>query len=199
MKIRIYQICLPRDTNGLAFMSMRQRSECGLAEVDLSIYDKVYEGDVDTEDLEDVFRMFNADYRSEDYKGRSLSVSDVVEVVDAPVGSVEPGYWFCDSIGFRRVKPVNNHKGEDTACVDSIVSFVFSPIEGEDEPATILVRMKMPEDEERFAQAKMDLERAIADKMDAAAAFSFKGLVEIVCTGIDPNAQVITPRATLHF
>lgn len=198
MKIKIWQICMERDTSGLAFMSMTMRKERDCAEVDLSIYNKVFEGDVDANGLEDVFSTFNADYRTmhQDYKGRSLSVSDVVEVVDAPVGSVEPGYWFCDSIGFKRVKPVNTPKDEDAVC---IVSFEFSPIEGEEKPATILARMKMPEDEEQFAQAKMDLERAIADKMDAAAAFSFKGLVEIVCTGIDPNAQVITPRATLHF
>ena len=44
--------------------------------------------------------MFNLEH-PEDYRGRSLSVSDVVEVVEAE--AVKPGFYFCDSVGFESV------------------------------------------------------------------------------------------------
>jgi len=53
----------------------------------------VYEGEINCSDLEEVYRMFNLNH-PEGYHGRSLSVSDVVEVIDPPkiVGVVEiPG------------------------------------------------------------------------------------------------------------
>ena len=48
--------------------------------------------------LEEVYQMFNLDH-PEGYRGRSLSVSDVVEVV----GEEKSTFHFCDSIGFREV------------------------------------------------------------------------------------------------
>lgn len=50
--------------------------------------------------LEDVFVLFQSG-RSEDFQGHSLSVSDVVEVEDA--ASITPGFYFCDSIGFKEI------------------------------------------------------------------------------------------------
>jgi hypothetical protein len=44
--------------------------------------------------------MFNTALPA-DYRGRSLSVSDVVEIVEAE--NVKPGFYFCDSIGFKEV------------------------------------------------------------------------------------------------
>ena len=82
MKIKIYQVNMERDTDRVAFESLENlQAFHGSAEVDSSIYDKVYEGNVDCSGLEDVFQMFNLDH-PEGYRGRSLSVSDVVEVVD---------------------------------------------------------------------------------------------------------------------
>ncbi len=147
MRIRIYQINLERDIDRIAFESLdRLERYQGSGEINSSIYDKVYEGEVDCSDLEAVFEKFNLDH-PEDYRGRSLSVSDIVEVVDSPeiVGVVkmddgertftdyleytafqdllrqqdrdfdahdytglhkhiiEPGFFFCDSIGFKKV------------------------------------------------------------------------------------------------
>jgi hypothetical protein len=44
--------------------------------------------------------MFNRNHPAE-YCGRSLSVSDIVEVVSAQ--HTEPGFYFCDSVGFQKV------------------------------------------------------------------------------------------------
>lgn len=98
MKICIYQINLDRDTNGVAFESFdRYKDMMNSEHIESEIYDKVYEGDVDCGNLEDVYRMFNIDH-PDGYKGRSLSVSDIVEVVESD--SVEPDMYYCDSVGF---------------------------------------------------------------------------------------------------
>jgi len=147
MNIRIYQINMDRDTERKAFEGLDNLKRLwGSPDIDSSLYDKVYEGEVDCDSLEGVYSIFNA-YHPEDYRGRSLSVSDVVEVIDPPkiVGEIEnnsgrhsytnladymsaqdnyremdvdftahdyvgldkylfePGFYFCDSIGFQKV------------------------------------------------------------------------------------------------
>ena len=59
MKIRIYQINLERDIMRVAFSSYDQLEEMtgSPVAIDSSIYDLVYEGEVDCQDLEDVFRF----------------------------------------------------------------------------------------------------------------------------------------------
>ena len=44
--------------------------------------------------------MLNINHPS-DYRGRSLSVSDVVEVYESD--AVPQGFYFCDSVGFKQV------------------------------------------------------------------------------------------------
>lgn len=96
MNIRIYQISLSRDTNRKAF--------CGLAEagykVDGSIYDMVWEGEVeDSATTEDIFTEFNI-FRPASFTARSLSVSDVVEILS------ENGsrFYYCDTVGFQEIE-----------------------------------------------------------------------------------------------
>ena len=161
MKIKIYQINMNRDKDRVAFENLDQLEEFFDAREipDCSIYDKVFEGEVDCGNLEEVFEMFNLEH-PEGYKGRSLSVSDVVEVVESPeiVGVVkmsdgersftdfleytsfqdllrdqdrdfvahdyiglhkhviEPGFYFCDSIGFEKVEfdPEKAQEKKDT-------------------------------------------------------------------------------------
>lgn len=101
MDVKIYQINLDRDENGVAFISHGNLSKYQeRPDVDASLYDKVFEGEIEAEDLEDVYRMFNMD-KPEKFAGRSLSVSDVVEVVKSD--EVKSGFYYCDSIGFQNV------------------------------------------------------------------------------------------------
>ena len=76
------------------------------------IYEMVYEGEVEAQTLEDVYRIFNC-AQPNDYHARSLSVSDVVEVINAPDTSA---FYFCDSFGFKLVAfdktAVHTRKGE---------------------------------------------------------------------------------------
>ena len=101
MKIAIYQVNLDRDTDGVAFESYDRLTQLQkTSDIISEIYDKVYETDFDGASLEDVYRTFNTDV-PKDNTGRSLSVSDIVEVKDS--GSLESGFFYCDSIGFHKV------------------------------------------------------------------------------------------------
>lgn len=65
-------------------------------------YDLVYEFESEDElTPDDLYRTFNL-YQPDDFKGHSLSVSDVVEMV----GTVESGdgYWYCDSFGWMELE-----------------------------------------------------------------------------------------------
>ena len=67
-----------------------------------NLYDKVYERTDEIDQnlpikryLEQLFEEFNRNH-PEDYKGRSMSTSDVVIVNDIP--------YFCDSVGFEQLE-----------------------------------------------------------------------------------------------
>lgn len=95
MRIKIYQINPDRDKNKVKFHSIKnaQRFQ-GKADIDPSIYDEVFNGEVDSDNLEEIFRQFNTEGHPL-HRGHSLSVSDVVVTKD--------GAYYCDSIGFQQV------------------------------------------------------------------------------------------------
>ena len=108
--IRIYQIDLDRDNDGVAFEPYGTLARYqGSPDVNPALYDKVYDGAVDVSDIEDIYRIFNVEM-PEGYEGRSLSVSDVVEIVKSD--SIKPGFYYCDSIGFKPV-PFNSEYAKE--------------------------------------------------------------------------------------
>ena len=101
MDITIYQIDPDRDQNGVLFGALDQLEKWqGSPEVDAGIYGKAFEGEIDAKDLEEIYEIFNLD-KPDGYHGRSLSVSDVVAVRDPDSKKID--YFFCDSIGFKKV------------------------------------------------------------------------------------------------
>jgi len=100
MKIRIYQIDPEKDKNQVLFLGLKTLSLKNY-QVDRKIYDVVFENEVNANDLEDVYTIFNINH-PEGYIGRSLSKSDVVEVIE---GNEETliGFYFCDIIGFKKI------------------------------------------------------------------------------------------------
>lgn len=90
MKIKINQINSERDPDRLKFMGFSQLK----GDVDPGSYDEVFSGDVDCENLEDMFARFNTEGHPL-HRGHSLSVSDVV--------LTEDGAFFCDTIGFKEI------------------------------------------------------------------------------------------------
>jgi hypothetical protein len=112
MKMKLYQINMDRDEKGLAFMNyefVKRRTHSDL--IDRSIYDCVFDGEVNCKSLESVFALFNFRH-PEGFKGRSLSLSDVVEVTEST--HVPRGLYFCDSIGFKEVMFDHREKSADT-------------------------------------------------------------------------------------
>ncbi len=80
------------------FMGLSMMESLGL-EVDLSNYDLVYEDDIEIDTrfenvLDELFRIFNVAH-PKDYRGRSMSVSDIIEI--------HGHYYYCDSYGWEKV------------------------------------------------------------------------------------------------
>ena len=95
MRIKIYQINRERDKNVVKFLRYEHLDNFQeTKDINASIYDEVFRGDVDCEDLEDVFRQFNTEGHPL-HRGHSLSVSDIVVTND--------GAYYCDSVGFKKV------------------------------------------------------------------------------------------------
>jgi hypothetical protein len=102
MEVKLYQIDLDRDAEGRAFMSQEALTRMGAdpTVIDSSIYDCVFDGEIDGDSLEDAFAAFNFDH-PDGFRGRSMSVSDVLvtELEDGKVAA-----HFCDSVGFANVE-----------------------------------------------------------------------------------------------
>ena len=95
--IKIFQINMDRDKNKVKFMPYKF-----IKEFDFSIYDEVWSGEEPDgcDDLEGIYEVFNL-YLPNDFKGHSLSVSDIVQIIGSDKKS--NGYYFCDSIGWRKL------------------------------------------------------------------------------------------------
>ena len=96
MGIRVFQINESLDKEKLKFMGYDTAMKHG--GVDPEIYRQVYGGVVNCSDVESTFALCNTNCPP-GYFGHSMSVSDVVEVCD---GS-QKGFYFCDSIGFKKI------------------------------------------------------------------------------------------------
>ena len=99
----IYQLKSGDETHNLRFEPYKRLTEHG-DNVDFNNYDKVYEGDNSIlpsnngepdSKLEAVYMKFNLDH-PDDFKGHSLSVSDVVVMDDKA--------YYVDSVGFKPLK-----------------------------------------------------------------------------------------------
>ena len=73
--------------------------------VDLSRYYTADHGTVEAPDeeaaCERLFVIYNSDKRPDGYNGRSMSVSDVVNLWDNSANPPVKSSWFCDSFGFK--------------------------------------------------------------------------------------------------
>ena len=97
MEYAIYQV---KNTNpgGRMFMNADWLAKNGL-KATKDAYDRVYSGEVESpEPLEYLWKKFNMAH-PDDYRGRSLSVSDVVVLIDEEGAKA----FFCDSIGWMKV------------------------------------------------------------------------------------------------
>ena len=97
----IYQINTDRDTARVCFLGYDSLEKFQHSkEINAAIYDKVYSGEMECSSLESIYRKFNIEHPA-DYKARSLSVSDVVEIRESD--TLEKGFFFVDSVGFKTI------------------------------------------------------------------------------------------------
>lgn len=95
MNIKIYQINIERDKNRVKFLHYDHLDSFqDTKDINASVYDEVFSGDVDCENLEEIYRKFNTDGHPL-HRGHSLSISDIV--------MTDEGAYYCDSIGFMKV------------------------------------------------------------------------------------------------
>ena len=116
MKITIYQIVPELDAVHLLFMDFHTvQTACG-EQVPAWLYQTVYSGELEARSLEDLFYTFNMQH-PEGYKGRSMSVSDVVEVHDPDTGSV---FYYREPVGFRQIEFDKNKISKSGDAQDSL-------------------------------------------------------------------------------
>ena len=100
---RLYQIDLETgSTVPYAFLSAEKLHALGYEQPKASDYRLVYESGIycpneqtDSAVLERIYTVFNLNH-PKDYRGRSLSMSDVVELYNGK----ERKYFYCDTVGF---------------------------------------------------------------------------------------------------
>ncbi len=101
MNIELYQISPEKDKNNLMFANSSFVEKHG--GIDYDSYELVFKGDLPIKRLDDIYRIFNLEH-PEGYKGRNMSVSDIVWADGL-------GCFFCDSIGYKRVTCVVTDNG----------------------------------------------------------------------------------------
>ncbi|HAP8827506.1 TPA: hypothetical protein IWP50_000160 [Enterococcus faecium] len=121
MRITIYQIIPELDQDRLMFLPLSCFQKAGYQTPPAGIYESVFCGETEAATLEEIYQIFNrtdeADTRYLEkigFTGHSLSVSDILEVQDAPGDS---RFYFCDTFGFPQISfqkehamlPVQNH------------------------------------------------------------------------------------------
>jgi hypothetical protein len=96
-RIRIHQI-MPDIESEYIFKNYDWLLAKGLSAPPAELYEVVYDGQLETDLLEEIFRIFNMNH-PQGYTGRSLSVSDIVELY----GDNGSSYYFCDSFGYKEI------------------------------------------------------------------------------------------------
>ena len=96
MKIRVYQINMSRDVNRLAFMNYEFVMGHGWKP---ELYDLVFDGDLPVKTLEGIYALLNIGEKPKGYNGHSLSVSDIVELIDGDKSE----FHYCDSFGWKTI------------------------------------------------------------------------------------------------
>lgn len=99
MEIVLYQINSERDYEECEFMDYDYTQEHG--GIDPYAYDRVWAGTINADTLEDVYAILNGEIRPDNYMGRSMSCSDVCQVIG---DDGQSQFYFVDRIGFKSIE-----------------------------------------------------------------------------------------------
>ncbi len=95
---RIYQL-KPESDVRMRFISYQQLISKGYGEPDIANYRAVYDGDIGTNNLDEIYAKCNEAEMPDKYDGRSLSISDLIELYDE-CGSE---FYYVDHTGFVKL------------------------------------------------------------------------------------------------
>ena len=100
-KVRIYQI--KSIESEYIFKDYAYVKKQGHSVPPAELYRVVFDGQLASDNLEDIYRIFNMEH-PDGYKGKLLSVSDIVEFYDDKNSS----FFYCNTIGYKKIrfKPV---------------------------------------------------------------------------------------------
>lgn len=94
---RIWQLKPDVDPT-MKFIGYDELIKNGFNEPNIDNYNVVYDGEVATNNLECIYQKFNMEH-PHDYKGHSLSLSDIIELYDSSGSS----FHYVDRFGFKEV------------------------------------------------------------------------------------------------
>lgn len=98
MRIKIYQI---EGDNPNKFMGYDFTMEHG--GIDENSYRNVFYGDIEADNLDDIYERLNVGDKPYTYKGHSLSMSDIIEVIDCTDEKFKGKCFFVDDVGYKTV------------------------------------------------------------------------------------------------
>jgi len=109
MRVKVYQVDVARDENQTLFHCYDHIIATAKS-IDPSIYKTVYDGQMDTQDPEEIFSELNT-HPPVGYNGHTMTVSDVLELENGEC-------YFCDFVGFKhladfdasQVSPIVGHR-----------------------------------------------------------------------------------------
>lgn len=136
MKIKIYQIDHEKDKKRVSYENLENTLKIS-GRVDPSIYTEMFSGKVDCSCLKDIFSMFNQTHPLT-HRGRSLSVSDVVEVEDGPpylagkIDYINENGQVCETVEYTDIGKFNADLTNNLTCGRP---FDAQSFEGEQKPA----------------------------------------------------------------
>lgn len=94
MRVKIYQINPERDGNKVKFLSLKDTQSIQ-GKINPSIYDEVFNAELDTSNLEEVFKMMKFDGHPLMRSEQPITVSDVVVMNNKA--------YFCEAVGFAEL------------------------------------------------------------------------------------------------
>lgn len=122
-RINIYQVDSRIDTYNMLFMNLPWTlKHCG-GRVPSEVYVNIYTEESNEEpNLQQLFMRLNFEIRPLDYHGRSMSVSDVVEVIS----DSETKAYYCKCEGFEEIEFDSSHCAEQKEyCKDGMGRTIY--------------------------------------------------------------------------
>ena len=96
---RIYQLKPSVDVQ-MKFISLSDMKRLGFGNPNIKNYDVVYDGNIETNDLDEIYGKLYIDANVEGYSGHAMTMSDVIELYD----DNESTFYYVDKDGYTRIQ-----------------------------------------------------------------------------------------------